>query len=57
MTVLSDAGLETDFLPLFTAFFGNRGQVDFAPSAELTPQVEKSTPRAYQAPVPADLRH
>ena len=41
----------------FTAFFGNRGHVDFAPSAELTRQVEKSTRRAYQAPMPVDLRH
>ena len=45
------------FYLCFTAFSGNRGHVDFEPSAELTRQVEKSTPRAHQALVPADLPH
>ena len=58
MTVLSDAGLELEsFTIVLQHFSAIRGHVDFARSAELTWQVEKSTPRAYQAPMPADLRH
>ena len=38
-------------------FSGDRRRVDFGPSAELTRQVEKSSRRAHQAPIPVDLLH
>ena len=44
--------------PLFSCIYsGDRRHVDFGPSAELTRQVEKSTRRACQAPIPVDLLH
>ena len=45
------------FSAVFMHFSGDRRHVDFGPSAELTRQVEKSTRRAYQAPIPVDLLH
>ena len=52
-----DAGFEIGIFHCFTAFSGDRRHVDLEPSAELTRQVEKSTRRAYQAPMPVDLQH
>ena len=44
------------FYPCFTAFSGNRGHVDFEPSAS-SPGRWKNPRGAHQAPMPVDLRH